>query len=251
MPYVELDSFRIAGRQNQTDYVLQSAEYKVLLANNIVPPTAPDVMQPISKKEWLAQLRGWEAEIKKTAARMTTPPAVPMPQHSTPPPQVPVQANFLHHRPGLPLFIAPMCIPMGVSLPPSPLGRASRCSSNLSSFASTPGYDDHLSRADWETSPSTIATRWQVPLRAKHCDDAASAPVTPTTGQVPKSSAIACTAPPSPTQSQAPAPSESSFDAASVSTEDTDINEPSRILRMLRQRRLLSEDDVLSECSSE
>eukprot|EP01060_Flectonema_neradi_P013873 TRINITY_DN2059_c0_g1_i1.p1 TRINITY_DN2059_c0_g1~~TRINITY_DN2059_c0_g1_i1.p1 ORF type:complete len:432 (+),score=99.82 TRINITY_DN2059_c0_g1_i1:45-1298(+) len=69
MPFVELDEFRVSGRRNQTKYVTESEMYQKLIASGGVPPPAPDVMQPISKKEWLAQLRGWENSIKDLATR--------------------------------------------------------------------------------------------------------------------------------------------------------------------------------------
>ncbi|KAJ9463322.1 hypothetical protein DIPPA_26919 [Diplonema papillatum] len=69
MPFVELDSFRVSGRMNQTGYVLQSEDYKQLVERGVSPPDAPDVMQPISKKEWLTQLRAWENKVKVLAER--------------------------------------------------------------------------------------------------------------------------------------------------------------------------------------
>ena len=74
MPFVELDEFRVSGRRNQTKYVVESEMYQQLISSGGVPPPAPDVMQPISKKEWLAQLRGWENSIKDMATKKTTSP---------------------------------------------------------------------------------------------------------------------------------------------------------------------------------
>eukprot|EP01064_Diplonema_japonicum_P012722 TRINITY_DN2009_c1_g1_i1.p1 TRINITY_DN2009_c1_g1~~TRINITY_DN2009_c1_g1_i1.p1 ORF type:complete len:278 (+),score=31.29 TRINITY_DN2009_c1_g1_i1:54-836(+) len=118
MPFVELDTFRVSGRVSQTEYVLRSTEYQILAKNGVEAPPAPDVMQPISKKEWLGQLRAWEATVKELAT------------------DVGKEPKYKIHRPGQ---LPGLVLPVTGAVPLSPILDISRNSSLSSSVASTPG----------------------------------------------------------------------------------------------------------------
>eukprot|EP01059_Diplonema_ambulator_P036513 TRINITY_DN9112_c0_g3_i1.p1 TRINITY_DN9112_c0_g3~~TRINITY_DN9112_c0_g3_i1.p1 ORF type:complete len:259 (+),score=26.34 TRINITY_DN9112_c0_g3_i1:826-1602(+) len=258
MPFVELDNFRVSGRVSQTQYVVRSNEYQLLLKCNVEVPEAPDVMQPISKKEWLSQLRNWEGKVKALAGEMAG-----------------KEPKYKVHRPGqLPGLVLPV---QGGAVPLSPVLDVSRNSSLSSSVASTPGPTEATQTVEsvrtpkpekkpmytQKSYPKTALVNNQESIFLALERQNATAPTTPqpTAPQTPcQYQPVQCITPyissgshatwgspltPPPQRPQT-TKNPSTYSAFAELERGDQVESPgssSRILRMLRERNILSEEE--------